>query len=133
VGFRPIYASPQIEAMFGYTPAEWIADPTLWERLILEEDRERTLEENERAMRERRQFRATYRVRARDGRIVWVRESSRPVLDPSGEILQWHGVMFDITEEERARDERALSRRIDPGQPPEVSDGLSRIASTTAE
>ena len=37
------YVSPQIELILGYTPEEWMADPTLWSRQLHPDDRERAL------------------------------------------------------------------------------------------
>jgi PAS domain S-box-containing protein len=108
-GFRTAYASPQVETMFGYSPDEWLADPDLRERLLVPEDRERTLAENAAATRERRPFHLKYRMRARDGHVVWVREDSRPVTDHEGRLWMWHGVMFDVTDEELAREQLARS------------------------
>ena len=34
-----IYVSPQIEAITGYTPQEWIDDPDLWLTIMAAEDR----------------------------------------------------------------------------------------------
>lgn len=104
LGYRTVYASPQVEAILGYSPAEWIADPELWGKLLVEEDRERAAAENAAATLERRAFHARYRLRARDGRIVWLREDSKPLLDDRGEVIAWHGVVFDVTEEEAVKD-----------------------------
>src|SRR3954463_2868438 len=38
-GQNDIYVSPQIEALLGFTQAEWISDPILWYRQIHPEDR----------------------------------------------------------------------------------------------
>jgi PAS domain-containing protein len=37
------YVSPQIRAMTGFSPGEWLADPASWARQIHPEDRERVL------------------------------------------------------------------------------------------
>jgi PAS domain S-box-containing protein len=102
--FRGVYMSPQIEPMLGCTPAEWTADSDLWARLLHPADRDRALIENEAASRERRPFHLRYRMRALDGRVVWVLDDSRPVLDPNGLTRIRHGVMFDVTEEEESRE-----------------------------
>src|SRR5919201_1387593 len=104
LGYRTVYASPQVESILGYSPAEWIADPELWEKLLVEEDRERAVAENAAATLERRPFHARYRVRGRDGRTVWMREDSEPLLDDRGEVIARHGVLFDVTEEEGSRE-----------------------------
>ena len=40
----PFYISPQYEELFGYTPAERQANPTLWRELLHPEDRDRAIE-----------------------------------------------------------------------------------------
>src|SRR5919198_557253 len=104
LGYRTVYASPQVESILGYSPAEWIADPELWEKLLVEEDRERAVAENAAATLERRPFHARYRLRARDGRTVWMREDSDPPPADRREGIAWHGVLFDVTEEEGSRE-----------------------------
>src|SRR5215469_16445561 len=37
------YVSPQIQAILGYSPAEWCADPKLWANRLHPDDRERVL------------------------------------------------------------------------------------------
>ena len=37
-----LYISPQIEAMLGYTPQDWYADPGLWGRLVHPDDADRS-------------------------------------------------------------------------------------------
>ncbi len=38
------YISPQVEAVLGYTPQEWIADPKFWQKVLYPEDRQRVME-----------------------------------------------------------------------------------------
>src|SRR5215217_3300784 len=96
-----IYASPQIETMFGYSPAEWTADPELFVRLLHPEDRERVLAEDERTERTGEPFRAEYRQFTRDGQILWIRDEAVLVRDEEGKPLYWQGVIFDVSEQKR--------------------------------
>lgn len=102
-----IYISPQVEAMLGYTPKEWLADPELWIKTLHPADRERALAEAVRARTGGEPFRLEYRMVAKDGRVVWVRDEAAPVLDEEGRPEGWRGVMLDITE--RAEVEEAFS------------------------
>src|SRR4028119_1656875 len=72
----PLYTSPQIERMLGYTPEEWI-NGKLWPKRLHPEDRERGLAADERfeAGGEER-FAEEYRLVARDGSVVGVREGA---------------------------------------------------------
>jgi PAS domain S-box-containing protein len=93
-----LYASPQIEDMFGYSPEEWMSDPELFPRLLYPDDREGVLAEDERTEATGEPFRAEYRQYTRDGRVIWVRDEATLVRDEAGRPLFWQGVMFDITE-----------------------------------
>jgi PAS domain S-box-containing protein len=102
----PFYMSPQYEELFGYTPEERQARPTLWRELLHPQDRERVLSAEEQATDEH-PFSADYRMVARDGRIVWVHDETVPIRDESGEPLFYQGVMYDISEQKRAEQELA--------------------------
>ena len=71
-----VYISPQVEAMFGYSPAEWSAEPKLFSRLLHPEDRKKVLDAHESADADGPRLRCEYRLVARDGRIIWVREET---------------------------------------------------------
>lgn len=94
---RWLYVSPQIEQVLGYTPEEWMADPNSWFRSIHPDDRDHALAfEDKRLIGLDIHPPAEYRLRARDGRYVWVFERARLVRNEDG-IPQWHGVMQDIS------------------------------------
>jgi PAS domain S-box-containing protein len=64
------YVSPQVESIFGYTPEEWLADSENWTRLVTEEDLTLIEAAEENCMRAKR-FQAEYRLRRKDGRVIW--------------------------------------------------------------
>jgi len=97
-----LYLSPQIERLTGTTREEHLADPEMWLREIEPADRERWLTESQRIIeRGFGEFSLEYRIRANDGRLVWVRDHAVLVLSDSGEPLYWRGVIQDITEQKR--------------------------------
>ena len=98
----PTYISPQLEAVLGYTPKEWLADEDSWGIHVHPEDRveaERVLDQ---ARLEGRPGSAEYRMVAKDGRVVWIRESSVLIRDEAGNPEFWQGVLLDITERKEA-------------------------------
>ena len=106
-----LYISPQITKLSGYTPKEWISDPALWRNILHPEDRDRVLAENERSNRTGDRFRIEYRLIAKEGRVVWIRDEATILFDSNGKPLWWHGVMLDITEQKVA--EMALRQRVE--------------------
>ncbi|HEX7976902.1 MAG TPA: ATP-binding protein, partial [Anaerolineales bacterium] len=91
------FVSPQVEALLGFAPAEWLADHQLWERQIYARDRERVLAELDRACQSGEDFRSEYQMLTGSGGGVWVRDEASLLRDPSGRPLFWQGVWSDIT------------------------------------
>jgi PAS domain S-box-containing protein len=92
------FMSPQVEGMLGYSPDEWKTDPELWVKLLHPDDRPRVLVENARTNAAGEPFRMEYRLIARDGRIVWIRDEAVIMRDSAGCPRYWQGIMLDITE-----------------------------------
>jgi diguanylate cyclase (GGDEF)-like protein/PAS domain S-box-containing protein len=104
-----LYTSPQIEKMLGYTPEEW-REGKLWPKRLHPDDRERILAADERfEAGEEEPFSEEYRLLAKDGSVVWVREEAVLLRDETGEPLYWQGVFYDLTER-KALEERLQHR-----------------------
>jgi PAS domain S-box-containing protein len=105
------YSSPQIEPILGYTPEEWIAEPTAWFGWVHEEDRSAVMEENERREVTAEAYSMQYRMHRKDGRTIWVEDSWVVVRDERDAHTVVQGVVFDITarkqSEEAARQSEA--------------------------
>ncbi len=99
-----LYISPQIETMLGFPSSEWLTDPQLWFRQIYPDDRRRVLTEFYKSHSNGQPFRSEYRLIARDGHIVWVRDEGTVVRDESGHPCFIRGFMFDISELLRAKE-----------------------------
>jgi PAS domain S-box-containing protein len=84
-GFEnPRYVSPQIEILLGFSSAEWLAKVDLWVQRLHPDDRQRVLSALYSCCENRTPFRSEYRLLARDGRIVWVRDEAVVVCDEAG-------------------------------------------------
>jgi len=98
----PVYVSPQIEWMYGYTPQEWAADPLMWERCLHPGDRDWVVAESERE--DGDSWSVDYRTITRDGRVLWVHNESVLIRDEDGQSAYWQGVVFDITARKEAEE-----------------------------
>ena len=109
---RCLYVSPQIEAMLGYPPAQWMSDPELWLQRIHPDDRARVMADEGEA-KKTGELDNEYRFLHADGHIVWVRDQARWVVDESGEAL-FEGVFADVTERKQAELELTHTAQHDP-------------------
>ncbi|CAA9556251.1 MAG: diguanylate cyclase/phosphodiesterase (GGDEF & EAL domains) with PAS/PAC sensor(s), partial [uncultured Thermomicrobiales bacterium] len=91
------YVSPQIADLLGYSPAEWLADPGRWAASLHPDDREAVYVAYADAEGAGAPFRGEYRLLARDGREVWVRDEAAQVPDETGRPHRWQGFMLDVT------------------------------------
>src|SRR5258705_2176855 len=53
-----------------------------------------------------------YQVRARDGAILWLSDSSTVVRNEAGDVIRYEGTVRDITDQKRAEDAIAEGRRL---------------------
>ena len=93
-----LYMSPQIQAILGYAPEEFQADPQLWARLVHPDDHDRIVAGWQADHARGGPYASEYRLVARDGRVVWVRDVGRVEVDVEGRPHIARGVMVDITE-----------------------------------
>lgn len=110
---RWFFVSPQIQSLLGYRPDEWLADPKLWYSRIHPDDVAAALVEESRCITDRDQLSAEYRLIARDGRAVWVRDDAvfLPADDTQPDRLQ--GVIFDVTERRLLTEQLVQAQKVE--------------------
>ena len=117
----PIYVSPQIEALLGYTPDEWLAEGDLPARLIYQDDRDPVTKEAAKSARADAPFLSEYRMLARDGHVVWVRDEATTVRDDAGDPAYIQGYLLDISEQKLREEDRERVKQAE-------QDALTRAA-----
>ena len=118
-GHHFLYVSPQVERMLGYRPEDLLERRVVWPDLVHPDDRRRLSPAMERFAREEGPFTAEYRVIARDGRAVTVRDEASVVRDETGKPLLLQGFFLDVSESREqeaalsaAREALARARRL---------------------
>jgi PAS domain S-box-containing protein len=94
------YVSPSAEALTGYSPEEFLADPDLAVRLVHDDDApllKNSLDSPDETV--------VLRVRCRDGRWLCAELRHRPVRDRAGRVVAVEGIARDVTERQRAEEE----------------------------
>jgi len=107
------YVSPQLQAMTGFTPGEWLGEPDMWVRRLHPEDRERVLRQFRDACAAGGRFACEYRILDREGRIVWWRDEGRVLPGPDGKARFVRGFVLDITEQRMAEESLRRLRLYD--------------------
>jgi diguanylate cyclase (GGDEF)-like protein/PAS domain S-box-containing protein len=101
-GGRLAYMSPQISGILGYRPDEFVDDPELWPSRIHPDDRAAAIAAYDEHWLTGEPLRAEYRMLARDGSEVWVRDEAFAMPDGAqggGRVSQ--GLVVDTTDRKR--------------------------------
>ena len=123
---KTLYVSPSIVELTGYSPAQWAEETDLYAKLLHPEDTARVLPALKRTT-NGVPVRIDYRLLARDGRVVWVREESTTVRDGSGEPLYTQTFLRDIGELKRAEDRRENLQAAERAATSESAERQSRL------
>ena len=103
-GRDALHLSEEWYRIYGFDPKEGM--PGWQKRLqrVHPEDRARWQEAIERAIREKSEYDLEFRILLGDGTVKWVHAFAHPILDASGELVQFVGSSVDITERKHAED-----------------------------
>jgi PAS domain S-box-containing protein len=105
------YVSPQVEAILGYTPEEWLALAPDWAEHIHPDDLPAVLAAEEQSGRGL-PFQAEFRVRRKDGREVWLNDTA-VIAQGSNSHPVMEGIMVDITERKALETQLQQSRKME--------------------
>ena len=95
------FLGDQIEGLTGYRRCDFDSKSVIWTDLVLEEDKERIKQVFKQALKGDKTYMREYRVRARNGEILWIREWGQIVCAEDGQIEFVTGIIMDITEEKQ--------------------------------
>ncbi len=105
------YISPQIEKWLGFSQTEWLESQGLWAQQIHPEDRERILSIDQGGGDPGAGFSQEYRMFTQDGRMIWVLDTSQPVVDDPDHTFQ-QGTLQDITDRKQSEQMQKAIYRI---------------------
>ncbi len=99
--FSTTFISENIQAIVGYSPAEFLEHSNFWIDHIHPEDVSRTIEKLT-ALRKQHNNEHEYRFRHQDGHYIWLRNELRLVCDPLGRQNEIVGYFIDISDRKHA-------------------------------
>ncbi|KAE8438720.1 bifunctional diguanylate cyclase/phosphodiesterase [Vreelandella piezotolerans] len=99
-----LLVSQGAEALTGYRPEELEnSRVTTFASLVHADDQARLAQEVAAAIRQRRPYRVTFRIRHRDGSERWMWEQGQAVFSNQGEVLCLEGFITDVTDQQEAQ------------------------------
>jgi PAS domain S-box-containing protein len=122
-----LYMSPRAEEMLGYSPEKWLSEPELWVRLLHPDDRERVLAEQKRTRETGEPFSAEYRLVAKGGRDVWVRDEA-VLVEEDGQPPVWYGLLADVTGRKKTEEELGREKDLFRLTFEDAPSGLAHVA-----
>jgi diguanylate cyclase (GGDEF)-like protein/PAS domain S-box-containing protein len=103
---RCLYISPSVEDVLGYPRRQWLEERGLWDRILHPDDEERVVSNEAECARSGQKLVQEYRLRAADGKDVWIRDEMTVVVDrQTGEDPLFYGVFLDVSDRKRMETE----------------------------
>ena len=100
------FLDSKIEELAGYPKEEFDTRRLKWDDLVLLADHQNFKEAFVQGLKTTKSFIREYRIKHKNGKILWIQDRGQIVCDGAGEIEYISGVFFDISE--RRRGEEAL-------------------------
>jgi len=91
------YVSPSCERISGYTPQQFMDNPSLYREIIIPEDQDVWKKHYHDSRKEPKARELQFRIRGRDGAIHWIEHACQPVRGDQGELLGFRASNRDIT------------------------------------
>lgn len=111
--YKVLYWSDETFRILGLEPKRGVPESEYTLRNIHPEDRDRVDELRKKAMREKSDFATDYRIVLPDGTLKHLHVIGHPVLDETGEALEFVGTVVDVTDRRRAEEEREKLRQLE--------------------
>ncbi len=93
---RTTYMSPHMEKLLGFPIERWLAEPDFFVTRLHPDDRDRVVEAAHRTHENGETFRQSYRLIAKDGRVVHLLDETIPVSDERGRPLFLQGFFIEL-------------------------------------
>src|SRR5580692_3042322 len=106
-----VYLSEEWYRIYGFDPKEGLSAWKDRTQRMHPEDQAKVREAKDRAINEKSDYEVDHRILLPDGTVKYTHTVGHPVLNASGDVVQFVGTMMDVTERKRAEEERERLRQ----------------------
>jgi len=110
-GRDALHLSEEWYRIYGFDPEEGLSAWEKRQQRVHPEDRAKWQETIDRAIGEKSDYEVELRILLPDGTVKYTHTVGHPVLNASGDVVQFVGTMIDVTERKRAEEERERLRQ----------------------
>ncbi len=98
------FIDEKVEELTGYPKREFDTRKMKWNDVLLPEDYQQFKEAFQRGLKESGSYIREYRIRRKDGEVIWIQDRGQIICGPDGQVEYISGVFFDITERRQAEE-----------------------------
>ena len=91
-------------AVTGYSPQDFLQEPSLWLRIVIPEHRAMVKENIQRVIAGQQIGTIEFKIRTRNGGVRWIRDTIIPHHDEQGIVQKYDGLVEDVTERKEITD-----------------------------
>ncbi len=105
-----VFISDGAIELTGLQPQEFIETQNLLGNFICEDDREEVWRVVNKSVKDRSSFAVTYRIRDKEGKLKWVLDRGKALMDENGNLRYLEGIVYDISD--KVDDQEQLIKRV---------------------
>jgi PAS domain S-box-containing protein len=98
------FIDEKVEELTSYSKTDFDTRKMKWNDVLVTEDYEHFKEAFQKGLHESGSYIREYRIRRKDGEVIWIQDRGQIVCSPGGRVDYISGVFFDITERRRAEE-----------------------------
>ncbi len=98
------FIDEKVEELTSYPKREFDTRNMKWNDILLAEDYQQFKAAFQRGLKESGSYIREYRIRRKDGEVIWIQDRGQIICGPDGRVEYISGVFFDITERRRAEE-----------------------------
>ncbi len=109
------YISPAYEKVWGHSSQDLYRNPRIWMDAVYPDDREQVIDDIPKDISDIGEYVdfKKYRIKKKDGKILWIKARAYPIRDNNGQIIRVAGIAEDITEQVSMEESLRRSQKMD--------------------